>query len=126
MAGDAATGEVTPRKCEGTLGHDGYEGVSTQDTVPEHGCNGCARIELDSKPGPLGVNVGERLSLRDTGKAAMIVMVANRTREIRPSGMKRGACGNVGMMGAGLRTIGKPMDEPPYPKRLRAPHFYPN
>jgi hypothetical protein len=56
----------------------------------------------------------------------MIVMVANRTRDIRPSGMKRGACGNVGMMGAGLRTIGKPMDKPPYPKRLRAPHFYPN
>ena len=56
----------------------------------------------------------------------MIVMVANRTREIRPSGMKRGACGNVGRMGAGLRTIGKPMDKPPYPKRLRAPHFYPN
>ena len=48
------------------------------------------RIELDSKPGLLGVNVGERLSLRGTGKAAMIVMVANRTREIRPSGIARG------------------------------------
>jgi hypothetical protein len=55
-----------------------------------------ARIELDSKPVKLGVYVGERLSLRGTGKAAMIVMVANRTREIRPSGMTRGACGNVG------------------------------
>ena len=53
-------------------------------------------------------------------------MVANRTREIRPSGMIRGACGDVGKMGAGLRPIGKPMDKPPYPKKLRALHFYPN
>jgi hypothetical protein len=74
----------------------------------------------------LGVYVSERLSLRGTGKAAMKVMVANRTREIRPSGMTWGACGNVGMMGAGLRPIGKPMDTPPYPKRPRAPHFYPD
>ena len=84
------------------------------------------RIELDSKPVQLGVYVSERLSLRGTGKAAMKVMVANRTREIRPSGMKWGACGNVGMTGAGLRPIGKPMDKPPYPKRPRAPHFYPD
>jgi hypothetical protein len=74
----------------------------------------------------LGVYVSERLSLRGTGKAAMKVMVANRTREIRPSGMTWGACGNVGMTGAGLRPIGKPMDKPPYPKRPRAPHFYPD
>ncbi len=32
----------------------GTQGVSTQDTVPEHVCNGCARIELDSKPVLLG------------------------------------------------------------------------
>ncbi len=72
------------------------------------------------------MNAGERLSLRGTGKAAMIVMVANRTREIRPSGMKRGACGNVGVMGAGMRPIGKSMESPPDPTMLRAPHFYPN
>ena len=74
----------------------------------------------------LEVYVSEHLSLRGTGKAAMKVMVANRTREIRPSGMTWGACGNVGMTGAGLRPIGKPMDKPPYPKRPRAPHFYPD
>ena len=56
----------------------------------------------------------------------MIVMVANRTRESRPSGMKRGACGNVSAMGAGLRPIGKSMEPPPDPTMLRAPHFYPN
>ena len=70
--------------------------------------------------------MSERLSLRGTGKAAMIVMVANRTREIRPSGMTWGACGNVGRLGAGLRPIGKPMESPPDPSRLRAPHFYPD
>ncbi len=56
----------------------------------------------------------------------MIGMVANRTEEISPSGMKRGACGIVGRMGAGLRPIGKLMDTPPYPKLLHASHFYPN
>jgi dipeptidyl aminopeptidase/acylaminoacyl peptidase len=40
--------------------------------------------------------------------------------------MKRGACGNVGVMGAGLRPIGKLMDLPPDPTMLRALHFYPN
>jgi len=32
----------------------------------------------------------------------------------------------VSIMGAGLRTIGKPMDTPPYPGMSRAPHFYPD
>jgi hypothetical protein len=52
--------------------------------------------------------------------------VSNRIGEIPPSGMKRGACGNVGVMGAGLRPIGKLMDLPPDPTMLRALHFYPN
>jgi hypothetical protein len=77
--------------------------------------------------GGLWGHASERLSLRSTvGRLPMRVMVANRTREIRPSGMIRGACGDVGKMGAGLRPIGKPMDKPPYPKKLRALHFYPN
>ena len=102
------------------------QGATTQDTVP--GCvgKGRVRIELDSKPVKRGVYVSERLSLRGTGKAAMIVMVANRTREIRPSGMTWGACGNVGRLGDGLRPIGKLMESPPDPSRLRAPHFYPD
>jgi hypothetical protein len=101
-------------------------GAPAQDTVPDEVGERRARIELDSKPIRHGVYASERLSFGSIGKAAMKVMVANRTREIRPSGMKRGACGNVSMMGAGLRPTGKPMDKPPYPARLRAPHFYPN
>src|SRR6516225_10018047 len=39
---------------------------------------------------------------------------------------RREACGNVSMMGAGLRPHGKPWDEPPYPKMHGASHFYPD
>ena len=44
---------------------------------------------------------------RPMGKA----MVANRTREIRPSGMKTGAYGNVGVLGSKgkLRVSGIPL-----------------
>jgi hypothetical protein len=51
--------------------------------------------------------------------------VANRTREIRPSGMKRGACGNVrdGSRTAAHRETGWMSHRT---LRLRAPHFYPN
>ena len=71
--------------------------------------------------------MGGHLNQRDAlGRLQLKVMVANRTREIRPSGMKRGACGNVGVMGAGLRPHGKPRELPPDPTLLRAPHFYPN
>ena len=52
--------------------------------------------------------------------------VSNRIGEIPPSGMKRGACRNVGVKGAGLRPIGKLMDLPPNPTTLCALHFYPN
>lgn len=39
---------------------------------------------------------------------------------------RRGACGNVVAMGAGLRPIGKPMERPPDPTVAGAPHFYPD
>ncbi len=44
-----------------------------------------------------GEYVGQRLSFGTTGKARSqtVAKVANRTREIRPSGMKTGARGNV-------------------------------
>jgi len=45
----------------------------------------------------------------------MKVMIANRTREIRPSGMTRGACGIVLIMGVGLRPVGKSTESPPDP-----------
>jgi hypothetical protein len=50
-----------------------------------------------------------------SGKAA----AANRTREIRLSGM-RGGLAETWAMGAGLRSIGKPVDKPPNPKAARA------
>jgi len=49
------------------------------------------------------------------GKAA----AANRTREIRPSGM-RGGLAETWAMGVGLRPTGKPVDKPPNPKAMRA------
>ncbi len=49
-----------------------------------------------SKPVMVGVYVSRHLSFTTIGKAAGgDAMVANRTREIRPSGMTPGACGNV-------------------------------
>lgn len=45
----------------------------------------------------------------------MKAVIAKRTREIRPSGMTRGACGIVPAMGAGLRPAGKPAEMPPPP-----------
>ena len=52
--------------------------------------------EPGSKPGVVGVYVSRHLNFTTIGKAAREdAMVANRTREIRPSGMTPGACGNV-------------------------------
>ncbi len=50
-----------------------------------------------------------------SGKAA----AANRTREIRLSGM-RGGLAETWAMGVGLRPTGKPVDKPPNPKAARA------
>ena len=78
-----------------------------------------------SKPAMKWVYVSQHLSLVTVGKACEgQTKVANRTREIRPSGMKREASGNVAM-GAGLRPTAKAVDLPPDPK-VRAPDFYPD
>jgi hypothetical protein len=49
--------------------------------------------ELLIKPDAQGVHVGQRLSFGAAGKGLQrtVAKVANRTREIRPSGMKTGA-----------------------------------
>jgi len=75
---------------------------------------------------PVGRGVGVLArAFRSGGEGASgTVLVANRTREIRPSGMTRGACGNVAR-GAGLRPITKVLDKPPDPK-VHAPWIYPN
>jgi len=59
-----------------------------------------AAIELRGKPVARGGHASERLSLGEVredcaGTVAGTVMVANRTREMRPSGMTRGAYGDV-------------------------------
>ena len=52
------------------------------------------------KPWLQGVNVSQHLSFGSDREGPLgKVKVANRTREIRPSGMKRGAYGNVGYGG---------------------------
>jgi hypothetical protein len=83
----------------------------------------CARVEPSSKPGRSGVYAGQSLSFGLSGKARWgKAKVANRTREIRPSGMKAGARGNVAHGG----TVNPPRnrkggDGNPPPKSARAP-----
>ncbi len=60
-----------------------------------HKSDGRRDVERWSKPVAQGVHVGQRLSLGTAGKARSqtVAKVPNRTREIRPSGMKTGARG---------------------------------
>ena len=70
--------------------------------------------------------MSQHLSLTVIGKA-----VGGKPRSEPDSGKptvrdRRGACGNVTVMGVGLRAIGKPMEQPPNPKAESASHFYPD
>jgi hypothetical protein len=70
--------------------------------------------------------MGQHLSLTVFGKAAR-----GQPRSEPDSGKptvrdRRGACGNVAVMGVGLRAIGKLMEHPPNPKAGSASHFYPD
>jgi hypothetical protein len=64
------------------------------DTVPATSDRHTA-IKLSSKLVSSGAYASERLPQRNREDCAGRVMVANRTREMRPSGMTRGAYGNV-------------------------------
>jgi len=107
---EAAPGEVTPRRGKGALG------TWRARTLRRSGH--CAwlsrfkvayRVEPSSKPERSGVYVGQRLSFGPSGKARWgKAKVANRNREIRPSGMKTGARGNV--------AYGGPRNPPRKPK----------
>jgi hypothetical protein len=83
----------------------------------------CVRVEPSSKPERSGVYAGQSLSFGLSGKARWgQAKVANRTREIRPSGMKTGARGNVAHGG----TVNPPRnrkggDGNPPPTSARAP-----
>jgi hypothetical protein len=83
----------------------------------------CIRVELSSKPERSGAYASQRLSFDPSGKARWgNAKAANRTREIRLSGMKTGARGNVAHGG----TVTPPrnrkgVDGNPPPKSARAP-----
>ena len=72
-------------------------------------------VERCRKPVAPGVYVGWHLSLGGSGKASLRTeaKVANRTQTIRPSGMKRGACGNVGQ-GSRTEAHGESRDDGSY------------
>jgi hypothetical protein len=74
------------------------------------------------------VYVGECLSLGLHGKVLQescccqpdsLCAIAHKTREIRPPGIAGGLT-ETWVMGVGLRPTGKPVDEPPDPKAVRA------
>jgi hypothetical protein len=69
----------------------GGERKPPQDNEPAKGGQRNLAHEFDGKPAVPGEYVGKHLIFGTTGN----VIVANRTREMRLSGMKRGACGNV-------------------------------
>jgi hypothetical protein len=86
----------------------------------------CCDTESRIKPVERGAYARQRLSFGPTGKGprGTEAKAANRTREIRPSGMTTGACGNVAT-GAGLRPATKVAESPPDPT-ARALQFYPD
>src|SRR5262252_7372469 len=63
-----------------------------------------------------GVYVCQHLSYAVVGKACRAVPRSEPSRGNPAARDRREACGNVSMMGAGLRPSGKPLDQPPYPK----------
>ena len=63
-----------------------------------------------------GVYVCQHLSYAVVGKACRAMPRSEPSRGNPAARDRREACGNVSMMGAGLRPSGKPLDWPPYPK----------
>jgi hypothetical protein len=103
----------------------GMHRVPGRDTAPDRAGQDTGHVEPSGKPRESGVYVRQRLRFGARGKTRWgHARAANRTREIRPSGMKTGARGNVAR-GAGLRPAAKAGETPPAPT-ARAPRFYPN
>lgn len=120
-----------PRRGNASKGRRGSRHLAGTIMTPGRGIDrgqpgqGSSRVEPLGKRRMSGVCADQRLSLGTRRKAQWgQARVANRTREIRPSGMKTGASGNVAK-GAGLRPMAKAMDKPPDPK-ARAPEIYPD
>jgi hypothetical protein len=117
--GNTSKGQRGPRRLVGEVSEH-QEGHRAHKLVVQ------GDAESRIKPAEHGVHACQRLSLGAAGKGprGTVTKVANRTREIRLSGMKTGACRNVAM-GAGLRPATKAAEPPPDPN-ARAPQFYPN
>ena len=74
-----------------------------------------------------GVYVCQCLSLAAIlGRPTKESQGQNRTGEIPPSGIVGGLAETSCSTGAGLRPIGKPLELPPDPTVMCAPHFYPD
>jgi len=118
--------EVTPQRGKGALGAWWAKRMSAGRDIDPTNAWLPSDAESWIKPAAQGVYASQRLSFGAAGKGlrGTVTKVANRTREIRPSGMKTGASGNV-TMGAGLRAATKVAESPPDPT-VRAPEFYPH
>ena len=93
MARDTTAQEVTPDAGKGALGIWRWvRGNHLRTEILVQVVNEKLLHERDSKPVMSGEYVGKHLIFGTIGKAVGgNTIVANRTREIRPSGMKRGA-----------------------------------
>jgi hypothetical protein len=90
------TQEVTPGGCEGALGHDGWR-LCTRAGLCAGLCgqNAHGHRTVQQTWAVRGVCEWALKPRRSREGGSGKVMVANRTREIRLSGMTRGAYGNV-------------------------------
>ena len=88
--GNTSRGQRSSRRLVGIV-------VGTGEGLRAHESGVRCGVERWSKPVVHGVYACQRLSFGSTGKtrSQTVAKVANRTREIRPSGMKTGAQGNV-------------------------------
>jgi hypothetical protein len=92
-----------------------------------HQSGGRGNVERWSKPVTQGVYVGQRLSFGAAGKARsqIVAKVANRTREIRPSGMRGGLAETWAMVEAKRARTAETPTRPSFNLRLCALYFYP-
>ena len=123
---DITPPEVTPSVGKGDLGTWRARLQPLPDTEPDRSRGMRTVPSPIGKPQWSGVYMSQHLSLLAAGRPW-----ADRPRSEPDSGNptvrdRREACGDVGIMGVGLRPIGKPMERPPDPTVQRALHFYPD
>src|SRR5262252_9260661 len=102
--------KVTPTWGKGALGAWRSQGWSTGKRMSHH------KDQPAKQTTCRGVYVCQHLSFAVVGKACRAMPRSEPSRGNPAARDRREACGNVSMMGAGLRPSGKPLDQPPYPK----------